>query len=204
MTKIDEAKEYLQQVYKAKQVCLRCNADLEELRATSIMLIPSYKERTGFRTSIMLIPSYKERTGFSNIKHDTSDFISKLEQQEEEMERLKLEWLNKRIEIKSFLNNINMSENIKNVLILRYVSLRKWEEIACSINCSFRWVHTLHSQGSFLNNINMSENIKNVLILRYVSLRKWEEIACSINCSFRWVHTLHSQGLSIVAKKIKN
>lgn len=131
MIKIDEAKEYLQQVYKAKQVCLRCNADLEELRATSIMLIPSYKERTGF----------------SNIKHDTSDFISKLEQQEEEMERLKLEWLNKRIEIKSFLNNINMSENIKNVLILRYVSLKKWEEIACSINCSFRWVHTLHSQG---------------------------------------------------------
>ena len=53
------------------------------------------------------------------------------------MERLKLEWLNKRIEIKSFLNNINMSENIKNVLILRYVSLRKWEEIACSINCSY-------------------------------------------------------------------
>ena len=51
------------------------------------------------------------------------------------------------LEIKSFLNNINMSENIKNVLILRYVSLRKWEEIACSINCSFRWVHTLHSQG---------------------------------------------------------
>ena len=30
-------------------------------------------------TSIMLIPSYKERTGFSNIKHDTSDFISKLD-----------------------------------------------------------------------------------------------------------------------------
>ena len=43
MTKIDEAKEYLQQVYKAKQVCLRCNADLEELRPSSIMLIPSYK-----------------------------------------------------------------------------------------------------------------------------------------------------------------
>lgn len=131
MTKIDEAKEYLQQVYKAKQVCLRCNADLEELRATSSMLIPSYKERTSS----------------SNIKHDTSDFISKLEQQELEMERLKLEWLNKRIEIKSFLNNIKMNENIKNVLILRYVSLKKWEEIACSVNCSFRWVHTLHSKG---------------------------------------------------------
>lgn len=131
MTKIDEVKEYLQQVYKAKQVCLRCSVDLDELRATSSMLIPSYKEHTSS----------------SNIKHDTSDFISKLEQQELEMERLKLEWLNKRIEIKSFLNNIKMNENIKNVLILRYVSLKKWEEIACSVNCSFRWVHTLHSKG---------------------------------------------------------
>ena len=130
MAKFEEAKAFLNQVYQAKQVCLRCNADLEELRSTSNLLVPAYGEHTG-----------------GSLKHDTSDFICKLQQQEDELERLKLEWLNKRIEVKTFLNQIDMNENIKNVLILRYVSLRKWEEIACAINCSFRWVHTLHSQG---------------------------------------------------------
>lgn len=131
MAKFEEAKAFLNQVYQAKQVCLRCNADLEELRSTSSLLVPAYGEHTGG----------------GSLKHDTSDFICKLQQQEDELERLKLEWLNKRIEVKTFLNQITMNENVKNVLILRYVSLRKWEEIACAINCSFRWVHTLHSQG---------------------------------------------------------
>lgn len=131
MAKFEEAKAFLNQVYQAKQVCLRCNADLEELRSTSNLLVPAYGEHTDG----------------GSLKHDTSDFICKLQQQEDELERLKLEWLNKRIEVKTFLNQIDMNENIKNVLILRYVSLRKWEEIACAINCSFRWVHTLHSQG---------------------------------------------------------
>ena len=83
MVKIEEAKAFLNQVYKAKQVCLRCNADLEELRSTSSLLVPAYGEHTGD----------------GSLKHDTSDFICKLQQQEDELERLKLEWLNKRIEV---------------------------------------------------------------------------------------------------------
>lgn len=144
MVKIEEAKAFLNQVYKAKQVCLRCNADLEELR----------------NTSSLLVVAYNEHIDSGNKKHDTSDFICKLQQQEQELERLKLEWLNKRIEVKRFLNNINVSENIRNVLVLRYVSLLKWEEIAVKLNKSYGWVHRLKYKGLEIVAKNLKSSIQ--------------------------------------------
>lgn len=144
MVKIEEAKVFLNQVYKAKQICLRCNADLEELR----------------NTSSLLVVAYNEHINGGNKKHDTSDFICKLQQQEQELECLKLEWLNKRIEVKCFLNNINVSENIRNVLVLRYVSLLKWEEIAVKLNKSYGWVHRLKDKGLEIVAKNLKSSIQ--------------------------------------------
>lgn len=144
MVKIEEAKVFLNQVYKAKQICLRCNADLEELR----------------NTSSLLVIAYNEHINGGNKKHDTSDFICKLQQQEQELECLKLEWLNKRIEVKCFLNNINVSENIRNVLVLRYVSLLKWEEIAVKLNKSYGWVHRLKYKGLEIVAKNLKSSIQ--------------------------------------------
>lgn len=142
MNNMDEAKEFLQQVYKARQICLRCDADLEELRSTFNLLSPSYKEHVGH----------------TNKTNDTSDFMVRIEEQEAELEKLKIEWLNKRNELKNFLMDIkNMSENTRTVMILRYVSLKKWEEIAVRLNKSYGWVHKLKYTGMKI----VAEKLKN-------------------------------------------
>ena len=67
--------------------------------------------------------------------------------EEQELERYKTDWLNKRIEVKKFLMSLNMNEKIKTILIFRYIGLYEWDEIAKKLGMSNTWVHSLKKQG---------------------------------------------------------
>lgn len=126
MATVKEAKMYLQQVYKAAEILKQCDADLIELRATSQGLVTSYSIG-----------------GHSSQPSDMSGFISKLMEEEYRIEKYKVQWLEKRIEVKRFIQGLQLmpeQEHLRTLLIYRYVSLKDWAEIACLMHYSYRHI----------------------------------------------------------------
>lgn len=148
MASIQEAREYLEQVGVAKNKCIQCDCMLEEIRNTRIT--------TGFERGYELNEKTQHTESFTRLKEaggrngtnsDLSDFIVQLETEEAELEDAKNKWLHKRVEIRQFLNGLDMDEGIKTVLILRYISLKSWREISDVMGKSPTWLRNLEFKG---------------------------------------------------------
>lgn len=155
MATIEMVKEYLNQVKDAKEKYVGSEWELEEIRETR-NITTGYirdnekihiKNNDGSETiKINSITRLKEHCS-GGLKNDTSNLIIELEKEEMAVEQYKINWLRKRYEIKTFLNSIKMSKKIRDVLMLRYISIKKWEEIAVKLNLSYQRVQQLHSTG---------------------------------------------------------
>lgn len=64
-------------------------------------------------------------------------------------EKQKRYWLNKRIEVKQFIINLKIKDNIKQVLILRFINLKKRREISSILHYSLSYIDRLLKQGVF-------------------------------------------------------
>ena len=78
-----------------------------------------------------------------------SFIIHRLQAEILEYEVQKKYWINKKAEIKQFLLNLNIRENIKQVLILRFVELKKRREISSILHYSLSYIDRLLKQGLF-------------------------------------------------------
>ena len=78
-----------------------------------------------------------------------SVIIQRLKAELLEYEAQKRYWINKKAEIKQFLLNLNIRENIKQVLILRFVELKKRREISSILHYSLSYIDRLLKQGLF-------------------------------------------------------
>ncbi len=144
MATVAEAKEYLNQVKKAVEVLQQCDIDLRELTTTSNSFIATYGEYIGG----------------SNLQNDTSSFVSKKMELEKELEELKLNWLNKRIEVRRFILDLDIptdKEYLRSLLLFKYVTLKSFEEISCILHYNYVYVvRDLHSQALKI----VAENLK--------------------------------------------
>lgn len=119
MATIEETKEYLNQVRMARQKLIQADAQLAEMRTTSNGLTTSYSIG-----------------GRSNHINDLSDYMAIFIEEELKLEKEKQYWLEKRIEIKNFINSLKIPkqlEHLRTILILKYVSMKTFGYIADSI-----------------------------------------------------------------------
>lgn len=94
---------------------------------------------------LMIESMQKDISLFSN----DNVIIQRLKDELSEYEAQKRYWINKKAEIKQFLLNLNIRENIKQVLILRFVELKKRREISSILHYSLSYIDRLLKQGLF-------------------------------------------------------
>lgn len=168
-TDIKKAIEWLRQVENAKQAMLQCECMFQDLRNTQNITsgyergYEKVKDENGRETGEIKSFTRLKSAGSGGKNHDISDFIAVLEAEEQELERYKTDWLNKRIEVKKFLMSLNMNEKIKTILIFRYIGLYEWDEIAKKLGMSNTWVHNLKKQGLQI----VARNLKKYFVKMY-------------------------------------
>ena len=119
----NEAKEYLSQAENIKNKIHQCNLILEQLRYDFGKLTASYKD----------IPAS------TNKKHDTSDYVADLAEKEEELNTLKIQYFEKKKEIADFIMSLDFNiedEKLRELLILKYVNFKSFDEIHAIMNYS--------------------------------------------------------------------
>ena len=132
-----EAKEYLQQVRKAK---LHINSLQEE--------IDTMKE---LAVSIGAI-SQGEKVLSSVSQDKMADIICEIEDRMSELKDNVTEYIKLRTEVMATISKVD-NDDYQQILYKRYCQMKKWEEIALEMNYSWRWVIKLH--GRALNEIDI-------------------------------------------------
>ena len=97
------------------------------------------------------------------FNHD-SVIIQRLKDELSEYEAQKKYWKNKKAEIKQFLLNLNIRENIKQVLILRFVELKKRREISDILHYSLSYIDRLLKRGLFFIDEKLKSSSQKVVI----------------------------------------
>lgn len=131
MATIEEAQEFLNQAYEARNNAVTIAYELAEMKKTS-------------RT---LIASYQLTFGKTNQKYDISAEISKIEEKASELEKERNLWLAKVKEIETFIKELDIDVKMKRILSLRYLSFQKWSVIQKEMQYSRSHVMRMHKQG---------------------------------------------------------
>lgn len=93
-----------------------------------------------------------------------SVIIQRLKDELSEYEAQKRYWINKKAEIKQFLLNLNIRENIKQVLILRFIELKKRREISDILHYSLSYIDRLLKRGLFFIDEKLKSSRQKVVI----------------------------------------
>lgn len=110
--------------------------------------------------NLMIESMQKDISLFSN----DNVIIQRLKDELSEYEAQKRYWINKKAEIKQFLLNLNIRENIKQVLILRFVELKKRREISSILHYSLSYIDRLLKRGLFFIDKKLKSSSQKVVI----------------------------------------
>ena len=110
--------------------------------------------------NLMIESMQKDISLFSN----DNVIIQRLKDELSEYEAQKRYWINKKAEIKQFLLNLNIRENIKQVLILRFVELKKRREISSILHYSLSYIDRLLKRGLFFIDEKLKYSRQKVVI----------------------------------------
>ena len=135
----EQKKEYLRSYRAAVKREERILEDIQELRASK-----------AFPAAI----SYDGMPKGSN-QSDLSDYIETLDRMIENLKAERLEKVRRREEIEKVIKDME-NDNEREVLRLRYIDGKKWEEICIEMGYSWKHIHRIHS--SALMNIKMTLN----------------------------------------------
>lgn len=134
-----QKKEYLRSYRAAVKREERILEDIQELRASKAF--PAAISYDG-------IPKGSNQT-------DLSDYIAILDRMIENLKAERLEKVRRREEIEKSIKDMQ-DDNEREVLRLRYIDGKKWEEICIEMGYSWKHIHRIHS--SALMNIKMTLN----------------------------------------------
>lgn len=104
------------------------------------------------------------------IQEDLSKFnndkiiIPRLKAELISYEKQRRYWLNKRIELKQFIINLNIKDKIKQVLILRFIELKKRREISDILHYSLSYIDRLLKRGLFFIDEKLKSSSQKVVI----------------------------------------
>ena len=133
----EQKKEYLRSYRAAVKREERILEDIQELRASK-----------AFPAAI----SYDGMPKGSN-QTDLSDYIETLERMIENLKAERLEKIRRREKIEKAIKDMS-DDNEREVLRLRYIDGKKWEEVCIEMGYSWRQTHYIHSRA--LHNLNIA------------------------------------------------
>lgn len=82
----------------------------------------------------------------SHYEDKLSGIVAKILELEDKLQSDLEEYIN--LKSKAILQINSMEDGkLKLVLYHRYLNQKTWEDIACDLNCSTQWIHTLHGQA---------------------------------------------------------
>lgn len=127
----NKAKEYLQQVRRAK---LHINSLQEEIETMKELAV-----------SIGAI-SQGEKVMSSASQDKMADIICKIEDRMAELKDKVTEYIQLRTEVMATISKVD-NDDYQQILYKRYCQMKKWEEIALEMSYSWRWVIKLHGRA---------------------------------------------------------
>ncbi len=125
------AKEYLQQAYSIDRDINRKIEQISHLRAMTQNITASFSD---------------DRVSKTRNVTSHEDAIIRLMDAEEEANRQIDAYVALRVEITGVIDQVHDADE-RLLLDRRYLGYRSWGDIASELQCSIRWVHTLHQRG---------------------------------------------------------
>ncbi len=127
----NEAKEYLQQVRKAKLHISSLQEEIETMKELAV--------------SIGSI-SQDEKVMSSVSQDKMADIICKIEDRVAELKTKMTEYIQLRAEIMATISKVD-NDDYQQILYKRYCQMKKWEEIALDMSYTWRWAIKLHGRA---------------------------------------------------------
>ena len=127
----NEAKEYLQQVRKAKLHISSLQEEIETMKELAV--------------SIGSI-SQDEKVMSSVSQDKMADIICQIEDRVAELKTKMTEYIQLRAEIMATISKVD-NDDYQQILYKRYCQMKKWEEIALDMSYTWRWAIKLHGRA---------------------------------------------------------
>lgn len=142
---MNEAKQYLKQYREALLEIRRIEDELQQMRILaaglgSVNFVKVRNEKTG-KVEMMVMDRV-----MSSATSDMSDRIVSLADVEGRLEERRSYALKLLMDIEEVIGKVgNVTE--RQLLHLRYIQMRRWEQIANELHLTVRWVYKLHGRG---------------------------------------------------------
>lgn len=126
-----QAKEYFAQIRKTDRLIQRLTGTVETLRSSLTSIGCELKQ---------------DKVQTSGPKNTLEETIAKIIDLEADINHRIDELVSMKQEAFSMINRIPDLDQ-QNILIGRYIQLKKWEDISDELNFSMQWVYELHGKG---------------------------------------------------------
>ena len=137
----EKAKKYLQQIKKLDQRLRRELRNLDKLRSSAEYRSPNFEGGCGIGNGDKL-----------------SESVSRIIEQEERVQQLTDTYTRKYVEIEQAIKSVG-NDYQEEVLELRYLHYKQWEEIARTMNYSLDNVYKLHGKALQKITLNYSNQL---------------------------------------------
>lgn len=129
---MNKIKDYLNTAYRAKTKSVETSYFICELKQTAKIILGN-------------INTMENKNEYEQeIQKLLQEIDTKTKELNDEMNL----WLEKSLEIRKFIYEADyLSDKQKQILSLRYLSFKTWEEIAVIMDLSYQWVHKLHERA---------------------------------------------------------
>ena len=136
---INTIKNYLNTAYKAKTKSVETSYFICELKQTAKIILSNININEGNGMKMENKNEYERE-----IQKLLAEINTKTKDLHEEMNL----WLEKSLEIRKFIYEADyLSDKQKQILSLRYLSFKTWEQIAVIMDLSYQWVHKLYERA---------------------------------------------------------
>jgi DNA-directed RNA polymerase specialized sigma24 family protein len=137
----EKAKKYLKQIEKLDKRLARELRNLDKLRSSAEYRSPRFDSAGGFGSGDRL-----------------SESVSRIIEREERVQQLTDTYTKKYVEIEQAIRSVG-DDNQEEVLELRYLHYKKWEEIASIMKYSLENVYKLHGKALQKITLNYSNQL---------------------------------------------
>lgn len=126
-----EPKKYLQQIHIYDSHIITKLEELQHLKEMALRITPTLKD---------------DVVSGGGSQDKLSDAVAKIVDLEVEINRDIDRYVNAKQEISATLGKLTDPDQLR-VLHMRYVQYKTWEQIACEMGFSYRWVCTIHGRA---------------------------------------------------------
>jgi DNA-directed RNA polymerase specialized sigma subunit len=128
---------------------MRAKQYLKRIRSLDKQILANLEQIAAQRTLATRVVSVLQDAPQSHSGHygdRLAGIVAEIVDLEEQLQKDLEEYISLKSKVITQINSIE-DGRLKLILYHRYLNQKTWEDIACDLNCSVQWVHTLHGQA---------------------------------------------------------